>query len=1282
MTGPGGNDDGDETTNIDGSLIDPMSEDTSVGDPPVAPTTTDDDPPIAHAAPPGSRTKTDTDPTGAHAAPPTATTKPPLAVLPAPPSAADPPIATARPPLAVVPAPPSATDRPQVPAPPGERTRTPAPIPPLAPDTARERTRPPAAGIAPPPPPADALRERTRTPAAGRPITPPAPPDAARERTRTPPAGRPITPPATPEDARDRTRTPAAGRPITPPAPPGAARERTRTPAAGRPIAPPAAPDDARERTRTPPAGRPITPSATPDAARERTRTPAAGQPNMPAAQQPPAIARTTLAAPPLPAGADAPPPTIARTKTPGPADGARARAASPALTDLAAPASGARERAASPAPTDSARERTETPAAERPLTPHAEAEPPLVRASSPALADSARERTPVPAPRRTRPATDDDFADPAPMIERATTPAPGRPITPSAADAMAQPRPVRAASPAPTDEALVAPTKRRAATAPPERELTPVPTAPRRAATAPPEREVTPIPTTPRRAATAPPEREVTPQRAASPMLDEGRPAAKKNLRAKTAPPTREVTPLPTAARRSATPLPERELTPVPAAPRRTQRASTNPPTDSLRARSPSNPANGRADDARSVPTASITEREPWLQRIARIAPWVIIALPALFQVFLLSTAITGRLMYPYDLEWMEGGMLHHAQRIHGGLGIYVAPSIEFIPYLYTPLYPSLLALFGGAFGFSYTLGRAFSVLALIGIAVVAAVSIANPRHEHARRAPAYAGVTIALGLFAAAYPFMEGWYDLVRADTLFLFMVTAAIAGLPRWAATGSGIRGHGRVAAGAVLLALAFFCKQTGIIYVAFGGLIVLVVAWRRVPAYVLMAGSIGLGGTWLLQRTTDGWFWIYIQKIHQAHDFNWDRFWKSFENILWQFPAMTMVIAAGLVVVLVTVIWRRKLPRATHPLLLWSSTFAVSTLLGAIGWGTEFAHFNAYMPAFLHGALAAGAAIPAIYGCARSLHGRRNGAEAVSTLLALGAAVPLALACYEHRWDPKKFMPTQRDVAAGDRLIARIRGIEGDVWMPSHPWYLVLAGKSPRAHRMGVKDVTWRQTRTVDGLEAALQHHAFAALILDGTDIHNAEPATSSLVNSTYRAAFRLPENERPRVYTGARVTPDSIWVPAIPAQPPHGTRALFDFEQAAWDGWTLSGSAWGARPETELTGHGLLFGATGRRYATSMHGGDVATGRVTSPSFTLDGKLTIKLGGGTDATKLRVELWVGGAIVATAAVPTPGGETLHTVTIDPGPNRGAPATLVLVDDSPTGHLDVDDVWLTP
>ncbi len=929
---------------------------------------------------------------------------------------------------------------------------------------------------------------------------------------------------------------------------------------------------------------------------------------------------------------------------------------------DDAPKAPGSDARAMTPVPVppsapDVARERTRTPAAGRPLAP-----PP-----PPPDARRERARTPPPGlPGLPPPAATTAPSKPptATAPPRTQTPAPGLPVTHSVAETAASAPPT---APAPNEPPV------------PKRVAPPIDLAAELAATPEPiptgrERNDTPAPIDPATAR----ERSRTPVRAsAAGSAPKPRPA----LRAQT--------PLPT------TPMPARRPSDPPSASERQRRASTDPPNLADRQRRASTPPpnasqrqrRASTDPAthsapRSLPTASIRTAEPWAQRIVRIVPWVLIAMPALFQIFLLSTAITGRLLYPYDLEWMEGGMLHHAQRIHGGLGVYVPPSIEFIPYLYTPLYPSLLALFGGAFGLSYPLGRAFSVLALIGIAVVTAVSIANKRHQHARRAPAWGGVVIALGLFSAAYPFMEGWYDLVRADTFFLFMVTAAIAGLPRWAVTGSGLRGHGRVAAGAVLLALAFFCKQTGIIYVAFGGLIVLVVAWRRVPTYVAMAGLIGLGGTWLLERTTDGWFWIYIKEIHAAHDFNWDRFYKSFANILWHFPAMSIVIGAALLVVLITVIWRRTLPRATHPLLLWASTYAVSTLLGAIGWATEFAHFNAYMPAFLHGALAAGAAIPAVYGCVRLLWGPRKGVEIVASLIALAAAVPLAYACWQNRWDPQNYIPTERDVAAGDKLIARIAAIEGDVWMPSHPWYLQLAGKTPRAHRMGVKDVTWRQTRTVEGLAEALEHHAFAALILDGTDIHNAEPATMGQVNASYRAALKLPADERPRVYTGARVTPDSIWLPAIPATPPTGTRVLFDFEQVTWEGWTLSGPAWGRRPEAELSGHDFVAGATGRKLATSMHGGDTAVGRVTSPGFTATGIISIKIGGGTDATKLRVELWIAGAIVATAGGPAPGGETLRTVTLDPGASRGGEATIVLVDDSAAGHLDVDDVWITP
>lgn len=687
----------------------------------------------------------------------------------------------------------------------------------------------------------------------------------------------------------------------------------------------------------------------------------------------------------------------------------------------------------------------------------------------------------------------------------------------------------------------------------------------------------------------------------------------------------------------------------------------------------------------ATPIPTYPDPKKEAIRAAIA-ISLWVALVIPALVQIYLLASAIGGRVGYPYDLEWMEGGMLHHALRLQTGEGIYNEPSVEFIPYLYTPLYPALLATFGEVVGLTYTLGRVISIISLLGIVVVGYASICAPKFRHAAKLPALVGTTLALGLFAAVYPFVEGWYDLVRADTLFLFLITAGLAGAANWSSVGMGARGHGRVAAVATILAFAFFAKQTGILYVAHGGLIVLVVAWRRLPTYIAVAGVIGLGGTLLANAVTNGWFWVYIREIHSAHDFNMDRFWKSFANILWHFRAMTILVGAALILVGITYARRpaegrkRELPRQAKPLLLWSSAFAVSTLVGALGWGTEFAHFNAYMPAFLHGALAAGAAIPAVAACTAILWGQRRYPVVVMHAVAAVAAAALAVTCWHWRWEPKRFIPTAADVAAGDKLIKRLRDIPGAVWLPSHPWYAVLAGKQPHVHRMGIKDVTWRQTRQVARLDKMLAGFKFDAIVLDNRDL-NLELAS---LRQYYRPGLKLPADEKPRLYTGAKVVPDSLWVPAIPAKPPEGARVQFDFEQPTWAGWTKSGPAWGEGPVSESRpGQDIVVGATGQRFATSMHGGDAATGRITSPSFALDGtKLTIHMGGGTDRTKLRVELWVDGALVEAGGAPSLGGDILREVSWDISGHRGKFATLVLVDDATAmdGHLTVDDVWI--
>ncbi len=691
---------------------------------------------------------------------------------------------------------------------------------------------------------------------------------------------------------------------------------------------------------------------------------------------------------------------------------------------------------------------------------------------------------------------------------------------------------------------------------------------------------------------------------------------------------------------------------------------------------------------------------REDTTTRLLRLGLWLALAGPGLFQLWLLASTIAVRYPYPYDLEWMEGGILHGAHRIASGDGLYPAPSVDFIPFLYTPLYPGLLAALSPITGLSYQVGRAISILSLCGLALVA---LAQGRAVQPRRpAAGLTGAVLGLGLFAAAYPMTGAWFDLVRADTFALLLITGGLYGLMRWGRTGHGWTGHARVALAAALLALSFFAKQTGVLYVVAGGPIILIVAWRRAPTYVAAAGIIGLGGTWLLQRATDGWFWFYVRDLHAAHDWNIDRFWRSFELIVLHTRGATAVLALGLVVVALCAVIRRQVPAAARALLAWTYVYAVSTLVGAIGWGTQFAEHNAYMPAMLHGGIAVGLCVPAVLACAELLLGgpdprHHAGVRPWATAIAVLVAAAIGLQLYVARWNPRRYLPAARDRAAGDELVKLVRALPGEVWVPSHPWYAHLAGKRMYVHRMAVKDVTtlWTKAgttydRLVHGyrfdrvaLAAALRRQQWDAIVFDNRDLHTEVPA----VGQHYRMDDEVPRNARPRLFGGAGgVIPDSIWVPAGPVVVPPGVRVLFDFETGTYDQWKVMGGAWGGAPVTrEVPGQARLFRFGGRWLTTSMHGGDAATGTLISPPFVVDGsRLTMRVGGGSDTPGIRVELRVADRVVRSASPRSPPSERLVEIAWDVADLRGQTATVALVDDSTGswGHLNVDELWLWP
>lgn len=605
------------------------------------------------------------------------------------------------------------------------------------------------------------------------------------------------------------------------------------------------------------------------------------------------------------------------------------------------------------------------------------------------------------------------------------------------------------------------------------------------------------------------------------------------------------------------------------------------------------------------------------------------VLAIPAIYQIGLLLYAIIFRVPYPYDLEWMEGGLLIHGQRLSEGSSIYPEPSVEFIPYLYTPLYPTVLAMGGYLVDITYQLGRLISVASLLFLSWQIRKDL-TWRIAPEERPLANLGWFCGLGVIAAAYPYMEGWYDLVRADTLFCAMAFTGLFLLRRWAQLRAYERGDLRMTIATMLIAMSFFCKQTGVLFTIMGGVLLLFYNYKRLPMYILISGIIGLGGTLLMNLATDGWFWTYVFEVHQQHDFNADRFWLSFHNMLFKFPLLTYLLGAVLVFSFTTAVTFSRSKQSQRTLFSWAAILTFCCLLGAIGWGTEFAHFNAYMPMFIALGGATAASIAALYQTTRFWKVRvesllakrlflrstfltafslgalvtcdaltatnfvrqdnhfiyllpasmlgggfilpmiskylcalpREYARRVPFTIPLIAAAIIAGQLSLSTWNPKDFIPTDKDVDAGDNLINTIQSYDGEVWIPWHPWYAEKAGKPSYVHRMGLVDVQlkrtyfsierhWKltivkspgltkifgppqnipETKTsrswqVAELAARLREQRFSAIILDRKPGVEFGPLLTH-----YKLKQKLPTSSQPKVYSGAKsAVPKYIYVP--------------------------------------------------------------------------------------------------------------------------------------------------------
>jgi hypothetical protein len=150
----------------------------------------------------------------------------------------------------------------------------------------------------------------------------------------------------------------------------------------------------------------------------------------------------------------------------------------------------------------------------------------------------------------------------------------------------------------------------------------------------------------------------------------------------------------------------------------------------------------------------------------------------------------------------------------------------------------------------------------------------------------------------------------------------------------------------------------------------------------------------------------------------------------------------------------------------------------------------------------------------------------GGRSGPTLVAAAIVIQFILGAY----NPLRFIPTSEMRQGGDRLIERIKSINGEVFVMMHPYYALLAGKRPSAQ---IAVVWYARERGSSPLPQDLvdrfQRRYYAAIISDET-LFELDPPLRQLVEANYMRQEDLTMLDVPPTLTGMFARPTVVYVP--------------------------------------------------------------------------------------------------------------------------------------------------------
>lgn len=446
----------------------------------------------------------------------------------------------------------------------------------------------------------------------------------------------------------------------------------------------------------------------------------------------------------------------------------------------------------------------------------------------------------------------------------------------------------------------------------------------------------------------------------------------------------------------------------------------------------------------------------------LKRILKTGILGLSAFYLLSLLWM-FSKRLVYPYELDWIEGGMLTSVMQIVDGHPLYAAPSIAYVPFLYAPAFFYLAALVAKIVGASLSALRLVSVIAsLVSLSTIVFIVFFETKSW-------FWGLASA-GLFAGLYPASRLWFDLARVDSVFLMFFLLFLLSLRR----GNSL--PWQIAAG-IFAALTLLSKQNGLLMCIPIIATYFLFDWKHRLALPLTFALVYGGISLAFILSTDGWYSYYCYSLAFLQPNS--RMSYTFLDFVNGFIFPNLSIAALLsLCVLPLLFFRGTKERSALWLMIFCSTIATSYFAKANVGGVN----NVVIPAFAVFSLLFGICIAEISKNLQAESSLRYRPLA-EIFLCLLAFFQLAQVVY----NPPLYLPPDEDYTKGTKALKFIKKFDGNVYVPNTSIALI-AGKRTFAHPSAMWDVlhTDDDPRGKDilkrELKTAVDSHLFDAIVV--------------------------------------------------------------------------------------------------------------------------------------------------------------------------------------------------------